>query len=219
MSKTDSVRILGLDSGLANIGLAVLQFSTSELPRVLGVRLVTTERQAKSTKRKKTTKKKRKVRKARSNIKIIDDDHRRFELVYRGVEAFVNEWGIQAIGIESYAPNPLQRGMSNSAWKTATSYGVGLAVGFAHRLPIFPFWPQDLRRTLLGRQGATKDEIAQEVLRRLAHQPELADLIAEEAAASYREHLFDGIGHGILAALKMNEYRKLGLTGLPYRMG
>lgn len=182
-----AIRILGVDTGLANMGLCVVD--------AIGDRYTCAYaevfRTAKATK------------KARRNLRVSTDDARRLNELYDCVVALVNRYRPHAIAVEAYTPNPGQKGVG--AWKTSMAYALVLAAGRAHKLAVFTYLPADIKKPFGGRLSASKEEVAATLVERVHGFRHWYDAIAKRL----QEHASDACAHGVLGAQEMASMRQL----------
>lgn len=190
MPTSSQFLILGIDSGFANVGLAVVQ--GPDPFKLLDARLVKTAKPKK---------------KDRGDLKVLQDDYRRYKEQAEAMIGISEEWGISAIAVEGYKPNPGQGGMGSGAWKTAVGYGLGLMLGFTADIPVFPFWPADLKMQICNKRSASKTEVEEALIDLFPEN--ITNLIDAQAPKSGQEHIYDAVGHAVMGFREVLRLRKL----------
>lgn len=183
------VRIFGVDTGFANIGLAVVEgFAGSDGLRALHVEVLRTQKATK---------------KARRNLRVSTDDARRLEEIFDHVKALVPRFHPLGFAIEVYSPNPTQRGVG--AWKTAMVYALifGLARGCG--LPVFSYLPADIKKPFGGRLSASKEAVAEALIDQVQDFESCFSPIPD----TLKEHASDACAHAVLGVQEMLRMRQL----------
>jgi Holliday junction resolvasome RuvABC endonuclease subunit len=172
--------ILGVDPGFARTGYAVVALESAEKEQVLEMGVIRTD-------------------KATGLVRSADDNVRRarelatrfFELTGKYV------WNgevtpIRAICAESmsYPRN------SSAAAKMAMCWGVLSAVSYKNDIPIVCADPQGLKRKLVGKRNASKDEVEDAVKRRYGN----LDSVVAAVIPSWRNHAYDALA-AVMACL------------------
>ena len=130
------IRILGIDPGLANLGLADFQIHALDDVYIDLVHIVTEK-----------SDKKRKVR-------ASDDNLRRISELYNGVAALVHPETI-AICAESQSwPRN-----SGACAKVGMAWGVIGSIAQMHRIPVLQSSPQEIKRKIAGAKNASKADV------------------------------------------------------------
>lgn len=187
MSQSGEFVVLGVDCGFSKTGVAAVRGPDLA---VLDVGLCRTE--------------KGKIK----NVTVLKDDAARYHKIGEFLIDFAEEWDIDAISAEAFAPNPAQGGFSSGAWKTIGVYGQVLMLAIHRDIPFMPARPQELKREISGRVSASKSEVESDILNLFDDNSRIADLVDETAASSYHEHMYDAIGHGVIGVRKIMELRK-----------
>lgn len=179
------MRALGVDPGLAHMGVAVVETVDGQLPKVLDAYVVGT---------KKTTSKSR---------KIVDDDVDRMNLLWLNLHETVHEFQPQCVGIETYTVfKPGQGGQGKGAgWKALYAFAMAAAIGFELKIPVFSFRPSDMKRQIASVITASKDDVEAAVRRQVQNLDEFLSLIP----AGNREHAADAVGHALCALARMQQ--------------
>jgi crossover junction endodeoxyribonuclease RuvC len=137
------VIVLGVDPGFASLGLAAVELAGDVRP--LEAWVVRTE----------PSSRKRAVRASEDNV-------RRCVELATALEAAVTRWKPVALAAETMSW-PRNAG---AAAKVALAWGVLVALAHRHGLPLVQASPPDVKRALLGRKSAAKEEMIAEVERR-----------------------------------------------------
>lgn len=179
------MRALGVDPGLAHMGVAVVETVEGELPRVLDAYVVGT---------KKTTSKSRKV---------VDDDIDRMNLLWLNLHESAHEFQPNCVGIETYTVfKPGQGGQGKGAgWKALYAFAMAAAIGFEHKIDVFSFRPSDMKRQITGVVTASKDDVEDAVRAKVQNLDEFLSLIP----SNNREHAADAVGHALCALTRMQK--------------
>jgi Holliday junction resolvasome RuvABC endonuclease subunit len=194
MSEAAMLRIMGVDPGLASLGVVVIEARPGRL-HVLAADVLRTKKASK---------------KALRDLRVSADDQRRIRVLWAGMHAIATTYRPDVLAVETYAPQPGRTG--GDAWKAAVIYGLVLGLGLAHRCHVLPFLPSDLKRGLARKASASKQEVADVVLGRIDG---LAGLLAAIPAGQH-EHATDAAGHALLALEEMQSVRRmLGMEALP----
>ena len=166
---------MGVDPGIANVGVAVVE--TSPL-QVLEAYVVAT---------KKTQSR---------NRRIVDDDQDRMRTIWVNLTETYTEYKPNALGVEAYTVyKPGQGGQGKGAgWKALYAYVMTITLGFIHDIPVHGFTPKQLKLAI----GAdpTKAGTDQAVC---AQVPNAAEYLAKLSAGS-RNHAADAIACALVVA-------------------
>lgn len=181
-------RVMGIDPGFAETGLVILERPHPKLPPALvTARTITT---------KKATKKER------TNLRVTNDDQRRYREIWTALEQFRVEFSPYAVGLEAYR---VFQGRGGNAWKTAVVYGGVIFWAHSRDLYVAPFLPTDLKKRFCNKKSASKGDV-EAVLCQLV--PGLA-VALDSVAAGRREHIADAAGHAYLVMEEVAEHRKM----------
>lgn len=177
-----TVRILGVDPGLQNMGLAVLETVPGELPKLLDLAVIVT---------KKTKDKRRRV---------TDDDVDRMNLLWLNIHQLVVDFDPEAVGVETYTVfRPGQGGHGKGAgWKAVFAYAMTCAVAFEHKIPVYAFRPTDMKRKIAKNASADKRDVEDAVRPLVQNLDEFLATIPDGA----HEHATDALGHALCALEK-----------------
>lgn len=186
--RADSLTVVGIDPGWANQGMVAIRQVQGQPIQLLAVKMLHTEKD-----------KGKKAKQLRVNV----DDARRMRELWDGMDAFLRGiGGVNAIGVEAYAPFKAQGGNS---WKSSMAYA--MVHGYAHHANVVvqPFLPLDLKKAYGLAKGASKEEVGREVCNKI---PGLRQALESYAEGKW-EHLTDAGGHAYLALLEIYRLRKL----------
>ena len=140
--------VLGVDPGFAALGLAAVEIGAgAPQPRAAWVE------------RTEPSPRKRAVRASEDNV-------RRAQELANALERAIAEWQPVALAAETMSW-PRNAG---AVAKVALAWGAVCACASRHALPVVQASPQDVKRALVGRKSASKEEVIAEVERRF---PEL----------------------------------------------
>jgi Holliday junction resolvasome RuvABC endonuclease subunit len=183
----DCIRILGVDTGLLNLGLCMVE-GTSDDCRCLHLEVFHTKKADK---------------KARRNLRVSTDDARRLDEIYDRLIALIAQFLPQGISVEAYTPNPKQRGVG--AWKTAMVYSLVLGIGRSRQIAVFTNLPADIKKLYGGRLSSSKEAVAEKLVKRVsgfeAHFKRLGKTV--------QEHASDACAHGVLGLQEMATLRRM----------
>lgn len=167
---------LGVDPGLAHSGFAVVVEASDGTMKVAHTEVAATERGD-----------------IAAGLRVSDDDNRRLTEIHHVVVRLLCELNPTVVGIETYVPLVNKGG--NGAFKVAIVYGLVQGLAISANRPVYGFTPQDIRRSLLGTQTGTKQDV-QVGLRRVITG---VDEALERHPRGQREHVADAMGHAYLA--------------------
>jgi len=182
------IRAIGIDPGFRNTGIAVVELDGDAL-QCLAVKYVETPPEPK-----------RRAHLIRTNA----DDLARMQQLHAAVVAAIARSGPHCMGIETYkvagargAGGRKAAVAGGNAWKTTIAYGVACAAGYAAGLTIYAHDPVELKAAVAGYVQADKKAVEAAILKIV---PGVADAVARAGVtASNREHVFDAVGHALLA--------------------
>lgn len=177
--------VMGVDPGVTNTGVTVMDLRVGQRPKVLALELVSTPKATK---------------KAMRNTRVLDDDQRRMRLLWDTLTGLVEMHDVKAIAVEAYNPRP---GIGSNAWKTIMAYQTACCVAWHYDLALLPFLPLDLKNKIVGKKDATKEEVLEAVASKVI------GFDIKKFAKTKREHIGDSAGHAYLACLEITELRKL----------
>lgn len=174
---------LGIDPGLASLGVAVVEKSVSGL-RVVALDVLRT---AKSP--------------AKRGVLQSEDTTERLRALHRGLDDVIDLYSPVAVCMESFSP---PRSASVAA---KCGMAVGLVVGLAaDAMPIFQASPQAIRRRFGLPRGATKQEVWAAVDGRLARSGDVRPVWAlawppgKVPPTSQQEHALDALAVAVACA-------------------
>lgn len=180
------MRAVGVDPGLANTGLALVE-ETPNNYRCLGVRYVKT-----------------KANKRRAhNVRTDTDDLERMGVIQDALSRALEKGQPHCAGIETYIiagdkrASGLAKKAGGNAWKVSIVYGHCCATLRLGKLCIYPHAPGELKMTIAGYPQASKKAIEESILDVVEGAEDAMQ--RAEVLSGEREHVFDAIGHAILA--------------------
>lgn len=184
--------VMGLDPGFAEMGVAVIGRTAEKAkPQLLHLGTIKTEKGKK---------------KERINLRVTNDDQRRYDEIYEALEAIRQRFRPTAVGVEAYHPHK----DVTTGWKTAVVYGGVIFWAKSQGIYCAPYIPQDLKRRFCGKQSGSKQEVAA-----------VAAVMVEGAWEAYlataktrQEHVGDALGHSILVLEEVDRVRKI-VRGMP----
>lgn len=164
-------RVLGVDPGTANLGLACVAAdpATGGLSCV-GVRFCGTKPNR------------------HQRIAAVDDAHRLLVMA-QAVDQAITEWAPDLVVVEWYAP---RQGAQRHGWKTVLVVGATVAIAWAHELACRPQLPKHLRQFT---QAGDKAGVVKWTTTNVAGMAKAL----RGLPASKHEHVADAAGHACLA--------------------
>ena len=180
----ESLVVLGIDPGLASVGLAIVEFSEGKY-RILDSKLIIT---------------KKNDSKLCTNLRACVNDQRRYREIYDQLTKFAEPYPLSAISAETYTVTGARGG---NAWKAAVVYGGVCFWAYCSGIYISPFLPADLKNRFCKTKSASKNAV-EEVLRE-----EVVGFNTEigKYPKTKREHVSDATGHAILLLEEINRNR------------
>jgi crossover junction endodeoxyribonuclease RuvC len=172
--------LLGLDPGLANMGIAVVENDGGTL-FVRALRVVRTDA---------TPKKLR-------TMYLADDNFRRAREIVRALDETIVAWPPLAVAAESFA---WVRDASSAA-KTAMTWGVIASLCERSGIPLASLGSQDVKKALCGARDASKEDVQKATIARLDWGANVAVIQDFEKATprTVREHGWDALATAIVA--------------------
>lgn len=165
---SNSIRIMGIDPGFANIGVARLSFDAEEGYYLHGLHLITT---------KKNTKKK--------GIRSKSDDLRRLLEVVQQFEEIVVSWPAD---VYSFEECPSISANVTSTRKIATGWGACCAIAARRsNVMVLEYAISDLKEVVTGNRKASKEEMIATLGKRFPQ------LLKMKVAKGKLEHPADGL--------------------------
>ena len=180
--------VLGLDTGFANIGYAVVQLGKHpEQDRLLDIGHFQTE----------------KASGKRKDIRASEDNIERARQIASSLNSVISEW--PSLNLVTYEAMSLPRNASVAA-KIGMCFGVLAATIESSHLPAQAATPQEIKKSVAGDKSATKEAIQTKLLTKF---PNAKDMLkAKKLAASKHEHPFDALG-SIVACYQTDIMRML----------
>ena len=142
---SSSVFLLGVDPGLAHLGIAVVEVRASVLRPVYGT-VVTTEKTA-----------------AKRGVYAADDNFRRMRELFAALDGVARRHNVAAVAHEAVS---MPRNAAAAA-KIASSVGVLAALCELRGMPTVQASPQAIKKAITGDGGASKNEVAEALCARL----------------------------------------------------
>lgn len=177
---------MGVDPGLAHLGLAIVSETPEGHLRIVHTDCISTEKDSKT-----------------AGLRVSDDDTRRLVTLHKGVLEALFNYKPTLVGLETYVPLAGKGG--NGAFKVATVYGLVHGLATSANRPVYAATPQDIRLAFLGKRTGTKTEVEAALHKHCAG--------IDKALAAYpkslREHVVDAIAHAILALDRTRVARRM----------
>lgn len=185
--QSPTLRMMGVDPGLASMGVVVLEQRAQEIPLVLAATLVRTQKATK---------------KERTHLRVSADDKRRYSEIWRVLWETAEQFNIHGVGVETYDTFVRQ---SAAAMKCAAVYGMVMGFSFARNIVAFPFRPGDLKKGVTGKLNSSKEDVRAALAGKVINLESFLQKIPEGEL----EHVGDAAGHALLALREMHEMRKM----------
>lgn len=133
------------------------------------------------------------IKKARVNLRVTNDDLRRYSVIWKRIEEIYNQYKPTILGLEAY--RVMTGAGGGSSWKAAVVYGEVLGFGFSKGMYVSPSLPTDIKKRFCGVQSASKLDVE------IALEKQVIGLeqALEAIPVSKREHTVDAACHAILA--------------------
>lgn len=194
--RAQTLRVMGVDPGWANMGIVVLEQTIGGPVKCLLAKHIKTESENKKAK-----------------IRVSVDDARRLKEIWYAIALAAEEAGpIQAISAEAYAP--FKGRMGGNAWKSAMGYAVVHCYGFSQNILVHPGLPSDLKRGFGLSKSASKDEVGDalqakiEGLREILYAPRKVGGSLLNIPEGSHEHVTDAAGHAFLGLMDIYKLRQ-----------
>jgi len=165
--------VLGVDTAIANVGWAVADAGVDGL-RPLAMGVIRTASSAK-----------------KRGIRVGDDDFARTCQIARELHALVERYTPAVITCEAWSP-PRN---AAAVGKIGRCFGVLADISVVWKIPVLHATPQDLKKALLGRNSASKEEIMAELDSRFRKCADGTPAhLLRAVPAGQREHPYDALG-------------------------
>lgn len=174
---TPPVLVLGMDPGFASFGQCLVKL-LPEGEKIITVRVFTTK---KDDKKRKTL--------------ASDDNYHRTVEIFSDLDKFVRKYRRVMAATAEAASSPRN---ASAAAKVALAWGAVAGVLTPDSIPLAQASPQKIKKTLCGRNNASKKEV-QEAL--LEMYPGQFDVFMKEYPKTLWEHGFDAVG-SVVACLQ-----------------
>lgn len=193
--QSSRLTVLGVDPGLASLGLAVLRRDPSlrSMPEALLLESLGTKKGSKKLLR---------------NIRVADDDERRYREIWERVGEVIQDYGVTVVAMENYVPYAQ---VGSGAWKTCRVCGLIHGLTLSRKLTFLSFLPQDLKRRIAGKLSASKEEVEAALHGKVWNFQNRMQTVRKDD----HEHLADATGHAYLAFAEMDQLRQLMGGGSP----
>lgn len=177
-------RILGLDPGFANLGYSVVELRPNGTIWALDMGVLHTEKADKKT-----------------NVRASDDNSRRSRDLARALTGLISKYDVSMLCLEAMS-FPRNAG---AAAKMSRAWGVVDTLSELLDLPMAQATPQEIKKAVVGRKDATKEEVEAALAQSFVGNTGLA---AARVKPKDREHCFDALG-SIVACLPHDTMRLL----------
>lgn len=179
--------LLGLDPGLANLGIAVVELVGGG-DKLVHLDVMRTEKSAK-----------------KRDVLASDDNLRRAREVSVRLMSVFTTYKIAAICAESMSfPRS-----SSAAAKMAMCWGAAAMLVAQNDIPLVQASPQEIKQTVCGRKDASKEDVEAAVRARYPNAHGLFSGRAPPIAPSYREHAYDAAAAIMTALVKSEAVRAI----------
>lgn len=163
------MKVLGIDPGLANMGLCVVELKP-RTEEVVFLEVLTTEKSNK-----------------KQNILVSSDTFRRCREMAASLNRVLVQQNPSIIAVESMS---FPRNASSAA-KTAVTWGIIGTLAELYDLPVVQASPQEIKKCLCGKRTASKLDVQAELK---LHFPDAFQSFVERYPQSKHEHGFDAVG-------------------------
>jgi Holliday junction resolvasome RuvABC endonuclease subunit len=181
-----TVTILGVDPGIAGMGMAVLRKEPGRFPETIELVLAET---------KKTTKKNMR------GMRISADDSRRMRILFNKLDGVVKRHCVHAIAYEVYQPF---KGRAGASWKTARVEGMIQGYAFSRDILLMPFLPCDIKVNIAGKLTASKMLVQRALYDRIhGFKAKVAEISEKK-----QEHVADAAAYAYIAFDEMAQIKK-----------
>jgi Holliday junction resolvasome RuvABC endonuclease subunit len=197
ISKDDHLVVMGVDPGLAKIGVAILQQPKGGAVELAHLELIETKKETDKTLRK--------------VMRVADEDQRRYREVWNQLLTIIHHKVVvppSVMGIESYTLYPGQLG--GNSWKTGIMFGVISGLGYAQNMLVMPFRPGDLKKHFTGKKSASKGQVARSLFEKVVG----LEQGIQKFAKGKQEHITDAAAHAYLAMHEVYQMRRI--IGIDY---
>jgi crossover junction endodeoxyribonuclease RuvC len=171
--------MLGIDPGFANIGIGIVKVGKTDCT-VLATEILRTKKADKKVK-----------------VYVADDNVRRIREAASSLIDTIEQHDITAICAEAMS---FPRNASSAA-KMALFWGALIAIAHERDLPLYSATPQQIKKTLCGKNTATKEDIARAVDARIKGPVPMVGI-----AKGKQEHAYDGIA-AVLTCIDSDELK------------
>jgi len=141
--------------------------------------------------------------KERRDVRVTNDDMRRYFEVLAELSRSFSSHNPTALGIEAYTVNPKQQG-SIAGVKTFGVYTGAMFWARTVGMFVAPYRPSDLKRRFCGQQSASKQDVEDALRDEVVGLAEALDDIPK----GQREHVADAAGCAVLAMEELDRIRK-----------
>jgi Holliday junction resolvasome RuvABC endonuclease subunit len=184
------MRALGIDCGLRNLGLAVVEVEDSDKTlSAIAARVVVTVPD-----------------KTKKHTRTASADLYRYKELHNAITRAIERTKPDVIGIETYViPGPAVQKVGGNAWKVTAVYGLAIGIALSHSIPVFPFSPAEAKKLATGKASASKQHVIEGMQQKIAN---ITDIV--EAAVPQKslwEHAYDASAHAMLALVEAEDLR------------
>lgn len=180
------LRVLGLDPGFANTGWAIMDLEGTTAT-VIDVGVFCTKKNDR-----------------KRNVSEISETFDRAREIARFIEGLIERYDVAVVCFESQSP---VRNASASA-KLGLTYGVIAAITARRNLAVVAPSPQKVKKAMVGRNSATKEEIEAAVRSKYPRSKKAFAQYEADVPASRREHGFDAVA--VVVASEHSEVIQMG---------
>lgn len=188
-AQKESLVVLGVDPGLASVGLSIVEYSDGKY-EILDSQLITT---------------KKNDSKLCTNLRACVNDQRRYREIYDQLSKFAEPYPLSAVSVEAYTVSVWGKrgGSGGSAWKAAVVYGGVCFWAFCHGIYVAPFLPVDVKSRFCKTKGASKNDVETA----LREEVKGFSAVIDSYLKTKREHVSDATGHAVLLLEEINRNR------------
>lgn len=184
------MRALGIDPGLANFGISVVDWDitiSEARPIARSARVFTTA-------------------KDHDAQRVSDDDLSRITALVQRVDESIKLVKPDCIAAETYTVFTTK--MAKHGWKVAIVYGAIMASAVLHGIPFYPVMPNEVKRKVALYSGASKEGVMRAAIAQI---DDLGSLLAQ-VKVSLRDHAADAAAIALIG-LRSHAAREKGQSG------
>jgi len=192
-TQSDHQIVMGVDPGFSALGVVILERTNlGAKPKLIHAKVIETKKPKK---------------KARTNLRVTNDDERRYREIWAKLDETYGEFDPYAVGVEGF------RVYQGSGAKTMAVYGGVLFWAYTRNMYPAVFLPSDLKKRFAGKQSASKFAVEEEMYPLIDGFK--ATILGRDAKGkslfpkTKREHIADAAGHAFLMLEEIDRTRQM----------